>query len=345
MFTELRWILLIEQKKVISICIPTYNRANYLAQALNSLCANLAEDPALKDFLEIVISDNGSTDDTPAIVDGYREKLPLLYHRNDSNIGPVRNLCKAASLAHGEYVWFLSDDDVLNAGALGYLMAFLYSHPDIQYLFYTRLFADKDLQYKAIRVEPSGLPDDLLCNTGLELGAVFAKNISVLGYFSSTVISRDLWNDNLACYSREVHEMSHLELIYQSIREKKCAILAKPGVICRTENTRSFAVNSAVLFDGFIKALLYAKTLGYDPAAVDHAIASVARGGQRLFFIDKMLGHRKGNFRSVFIGMGGDIGSLHKTVWYWASYLPVSVLRILKPLYQSKAAIYRIGNN
>lgn len=328
---------------LISICIPTYNRAKYLTEALDSICSNLDKDS--KDSLEVVISDNHSEDDTKRVVEGYQGRLSISYHCNDRNIGPTANLCMAATLAQGKYLWFLSDDDVLTTGALNYLMNYLRKHQRVQYIYYTRLIGDKYLHYSDIVVEPSGLSGDTLYMTGIALSAAFKGNIGIMGYYSSTIIQRELWLDNLSTYAREFNDFSHLELIFQSIHDKHCAILARPGVICRMGNFRTFAVNSLVWFDGFFNALRYAKALGYEPATIDRAINALGRGGQRMFFIDKMLGHREGSFRKVYISLGGDLRTLDKTIWYWASYLPATLLSILRPIYRAKASVYQMDSN
>ena len=59
-----------DKQPLLSICIPTYNRAEYLVGALE----NIISDPAFDERVEIVISDNASTDDTENVV-GYFIKL------------------------------------------------------------------------------------------------------------------------------------------------------------------------------------------------------------------------------------------------------------------------------
>jgi len=67
---------------ILSVGIPAYNGEKYLAETLDSLRAQ-----TLQDF-EIVISDNASTDRTPAICRDYQAKEPRIrYFRNDRNIG------------------------------------------------------------------------------------------------------------------------------------------------------------------------------------------------------------------------------------------------------------------
>ena len=65
----------------LSICIPTYNRAKHINNCLNSILLN-----ELNNDFEIIISDNGSTDNTESIVHEYIDKLPIKYFKNEENI-------------------------------------------------------------------------------------------------------------------------------------------------------------------------------------------------------------------------------------------------------------------
>lgn len=82
---------LIKEQPVLSICIPTYNRAEYLRGTLE----NITSDPAFNDHIEIVISDNASTDNTKEVAEKYCNKYDNVhYFRNDENIRDANfNLC------------------------------------------------------------------------------------------------------------------------------------------------------------------------------------------------------------------------------------------------------------
>jgi len=90
----------------VSIIIPTYNRANYLPQAIESALS--------QDYpnLEVIVSDNCSTDETPEIVKKYMNDERFRYFRNKENIGMVRNWRKAVfEYSTGDWFLILSDDD------------------------------------------------------------------------------------------------------------------------------------------------------------------------------------------------------------------------------------------
>lgn len=79
--------MLPKTEKLLTICIPTYNRAYFLEEVLASVCAQLNED-VLK-YVNIVISDNASPDNTTEIAEKYVSKYPdnIEYFRNGENIG------------------------------------------------------------------------------------------------------------------------------------------------------------------------------------------------------------------------------------------------------------------
>ncbi|MDD5296567.1 MAG: glycosyltransferase [Rhodocyclaceae bacterium] len=92
----------------ISVVLPTFNRASYLDAAIESVLAQRGAD------LELVISDNCSSDATVDVVRKYLEDPRVRYFRNEENIGMVRNWHKAVfDLASADWFMLLSDDDYL----------------------------------------------------------------------------------------------------------------------------------------------------------------------------------------------------------------------------------------
>lgn len=119
---------------LISLTIPTWNRAAYLAESLEHLLPQFAALPERQ--VELLISDNCSPDNTSAVVDSFIARgLPVRYVRNETNIGSDANFMQCVRLATGQYVWVLGDDDILLPGALTALVAALEQHEvDVVYL-------------------------------------------------------------------------------------------------------------------------------------------------------------------------------------------------------------------
>lgn len=106
----------------VSICIPTYNRAEQLDLLLGCVCPMIAQrfDPGV---IEVCVSDNASSDQTVNILQKYSANFPfLLTRRNDTNIGFGRNLWATAEMAKGEYVYFSGDDDEFCLNGLDVLL-------------------------------------------------------------------------------------------------------------------------------------------------------------------------------------------------------------------------------
>jgi len=109
---------------ILSIVIPTFNRASYLKLTLENLRRELLT--VAPGTVEVVVSDNASRDNTPAIVDAaITEGLPIRSIRNADNIGSDANIAQVFNMAKGPYVLILGDDDVLVSGTLSFLIATL----------------------------------------------------------------------------------------------------------------------------------------------------------------------------------------------------------------------------
>jgi len=93
-------------KSLVSICIPTYNSERYLRQCLDSIASQSYKD------VEVIISDNASTDDTVCIINEYVNKAGFKLNVNPVNIGAGANFNKLISMARGEYVAIYHADDI-----------------------------------------------------------------------------------------------------------------------------------------------------------------------------------------------------------------------------------------
>ena len=104
-----------EQKDLISIIVPVYNTADYLPYCLETVAAQTYRN------LEIIVVDDGSTDDTPHICDNFAacESRAVVIHQKNQGVAEARNTGKRA--AHGQYVSFVDSDDYLHCEAISTL--------------------------------------------------------------------------------------------------------------------------------------------------------------------------------------------------------------------------------
>jgi glycosyltransferase involved in cell wall biosynthesis len=125
---------------LLSICIPTYNRARRLRVMLQAVLPQIAEHAG---EVELWISDNASTDETQLVVEESRRLGPINYSHSDRNVGAASNVIKcAAELARGEFVWVLGDDDLLRLGALKRVLAKLEEHRELDLIYFNFRFAN-----------------------------------------------------------------------------------------------------------------------------------------------------------------------------------------------------------
>lgn len=120
------------KQPVLSICIPIYNRIEFLKRHLDQYlkCKLLFDEK-----IHLFISDNCSKDDLQTLVNEYSNKgLNIDYSRNTENIGPDGNFIKCFNSAKGKYIWLLGSDDVPVDGFVDSLVDILGSH-DYGYLF------------------------------------------------------------------------------------------------------------------------------------------------------------------------------------------------------------------
>jgi len=89
-----------------TIGIPTYNRADFLRRSLECAVSQTCPD------LEIIVSDNASTDGTAEVVRSFGDRVR--YHRNPTNLGATANFEKVLELASGDFFSWLQDDDLIH---------------------------------------------------------------------------------------------------------------------------------------------------------------------------------------------------------------------------------------
>lgn len=115
-----------ENKPKISVVIPVYNTQEYLRQCVDSILGQGFAD------MEIILVDDGSTDDSPAICDEYAgaDSRIRVIHKENGGLGYARN--SGLEAACGEYVNFIDSDDWWSAGQLTKILEYLDSEkPDI----------------------------------------------------------------------------------------------------------------------------------------------------------------------------------------------------------------------
>lgn len=176
----------------VSVLVPTFNRANYIAECLDSLLAQTM--PAL----EIIVIDDGSEDGTTQVLKSYEQRIR--YIRKDNGGKPTAvNL--GLSLAQGELIWIFDDDDVALPDAIANRVAALKSRPDVGFVYtphyYGRDGREGKIQLGRLHRLPVHNPDHFLfelmkgCFFHLATALVRADAYRTVGDFDTGLLSSE----------------------------------------------------------------------------------------------------------------------------------------------------------
>src|SRR5882724_1252462 len=125
----------------VSVCIPSFNHARFLPAAIDSALAQ-----TYRDF-EIVIVDDGSTDESLSIAEAYAAKYPsyvrVLTHPGHRNLGIAKTSNLAMRSARGEFWSGLPSDDVLFPEKLELQVAYLEAHPELGWVYSNAEYIDE----------------------------------------------------------------------------------------------------------------------------------------------------------------------------------------------------------
>lgn len=226
-------------KPTISICIPTYNRAKYLKECLDSIVSQFHKN--INQRIEIIISDNNSRDQTTNIVKNYQKKYKSIrYFRNKKNIGAAKNAVRALNYANGSYIWFFSDDDLQKEESLFTVISVIDKYQPDAMLCNLDLYsknAKKLLDPNLLRIK-----QDIYLTSKKELFSFLeTKFFLPLDWYitcsANTIISNKLLYENKKIMTA-TNIFPHSSLIYYNPKDYKIFIIAKPLVIFRGYNRR-----------------------------------------------------------------------------------------------------------
>ncbi|TVP59860.1 MAG: glycosyltransferase family 2 protein [Nodularia sp. (in: Bacteria)] len=135
-----------KHEPLVSVIIPTYNRPEYLKQAIASAVNQTYEN------IEIIVSDNCSPENPQAIVESFGDTR-IRFWRQPQNLGMIANQMHGFKMARGKYVASLHDDDMWNQDFLAKLVPPLEANSDLILAFCDQYIIDADSRIKADKTE------------------------------------------------------------------------------------------------------------------------------------------------------------------------------------------------
>lgn len=301
----------------LSICIPTYNRSSLLIECLESV---LESAKGHEDKIEIIISDNASTDDTTLVVKDYLEKFSFIsYNRNIENVID-ENFFIAARLARGEYIWIFADDDKMEKKAVTEVMNLIergYSLIILNYSMWDRFFKTM------IKKNGMGISQRLCFNNSDILLKTFGIRIQ---YLSAVIIQKP----KLLCLAKTeyypYHEYgtSFLLSVYSGIKDNLNGIYLPEQLVAYrgfnsdiTETKRwykYFVTGSNLLLEKLMEK-------GYSKSAVNKAKKRVM-----VEYVARDILHRKRNNIDIQNIFGIILKNYKRSSFFWFFLLPLIII-------------------
>ncbi len=215
------------------ICIPTLNRVQYIGETLDSIVPQLQDGD-----VEMVIVDGGSNDGTEALVAGYAKKFPVIrYVKREksadapSNAGFDRDCSYAVELANAEYCWLMTDDDIVQPGAIRKILAHLEAGHDL--VVASCEIRDVLLRTTLVDSRP-GLSEDRVFQPG-DWEEFCRRSVVHLTFVGAVIVKRSLWLERHP-ESFFGSGLVHVGVIFSAPVQGSVLIIAEPLVVIRYGN-------------------------------------------------------------------------------------------------------------
>lgn len=213
---------------LLSICIPTYNRLDYLLDNLSHLLPQINR---YKEEVELIISDNHSPTDPCQQLRELGDKFGVVisYYRQQENIGVDRNIEYVTKKATGDYLYILGDDDVLSPSFLDIVLPILKTH-EFGAIHYGRLVGDENCSNNKLH-------NPLYKDTYLKFSAnEFIKEcLSTPNLLSSIIVEKECWDRGIQKVNKEYYGYNWFANCYYGIIEisKPCLLYYFPLLLMR----------------------------------------------------------------------------------------------------------------
>lgn len=297
--------------KLLSICIPTYERKDLFELCIASLDSNI-KDIEDETEIEIIISINDSSRIKHNILNKYKslEKI-LVIHQNSENIGGDQNIINCYKKATGKYIWILGDDDYIHPKGVDYLlMKIKEKNPSC-------IFINSYGYKKSYNKKPYSLKSSLSLN--------FNEFISKISYRSTFISSIVVCNELIDFNSASLFEKAslyQLNLVLQTAKNGNNLYIGRYLVAARINHKYNYDFHK-VFVDNYKHQLL----LHLDKNIYKKVIAKTI-----LLFYSQYLFHERLNNKLILNLMKFDT-SLH-------DFLSYKIIRPIASLPRWVAIIY-----
>ncbi len=213
----------------ISVIIPTYNRAGFVREAIESVLRQTYRD------LEVIVVDDGSIDNTKEVVSNYEDpRVRYIYQENQGVSGALNTGIKAAQ---AEYIAMLASDNVLFKDALQKCIDFMDPHPEVGFC-YGQIFT-MDGRGHLLRSKKLIGPKTTYISDGNDEIIRLLLGEPSIGYF----IVRTACFENIGLFNTTLRMSEDWDMLFRLAKSYSVGLLAEPLGIVREHNQSMTAKN------------------------------------------------------------------------------------------------------
>ena len=235
---------------LVSVCVPTFNGYQYIAEALQSIEHQTYQN------IEIIVSDDASTDGTLEILETFKNQADIpvhIFHHLPNGIGANWNNC--LKHASGKYIKFLFQDDVMLPGCLEEMISVFEQYPKVamvaskrDFIIETRMKTDQINQWVAtygdLQAHMHLPPQDIhiLDKAIFGLPTFYASPLNKVGEPSVVMFKKDIIS-KVGYFDKNLKQILDYEYWYRILKKHPVAIINKPLVKFRLHQNQATNVN------------------------------------------------------------------------------------------------------
>ncbi len=204
------------QNPKFSVIIPTYNRANYVAEAVESVLKQTYQG------FELIVVNDGSTDDTAEVIRRFGDRIRYMEKANGGKASAVNMGLKYLT---GEYVWILDDDDIGLPNKLELHAAQFAEDPDLKFVYTGYEFIEGERSDVPVRSFEARMPP---------IGDMVMYLFGRFELCSPTVVAHRSCYDRVGCFDERLIRGQDYDMWIRMIRAGfKIGIIKQPTLRCR----------------------------------------------------------------------------------------------------------------
>lgn len=233
----------VETAPLVSVIIPTYNSSGFIAQAVQSVLEQTHR------RYEVIVVDDGSTDETKDVLSKFGNCIKYLYQENR---GPAAARNMGIKVASGEYICFLDADDVWTRGKLELQIAFMEHHPTIGLVFADHEEFNAEGVILASFLGQKVVRDDLMLQSPIR--DAFMRLVIENFISTPTVMVRKECFETVGLFDESLRSVEDRDLWLRISAHFEIACL--PEIVCRRRVHKSnISENSELSLRGRVKVL------------------------------------------------------------------------------------------